>query len=163
MRTFFMLLYVTVVLLFHPTGAAAWSGSVISIVDGDTITVAPAGDTSSPLKIRLYGIDAPEHDQSYGLQSTQKLASLLPKDSSVEVISLGQDRYGRIVALIAKDNHIINGDMVSSGAAWVFAKYCKADVCKSWYKLQQQASDKRLGLWEEDSPIAPWQWRKNRQ
>ncbi len=51
------------VLLAIPTLCYAWSGKVVHVADGDTITVERDG---KKVKIRLYGIDTPEKSQWYG-------------------------------------------------------------------------------------------------
>ena len=52
-----------IVALAFPLPAYAWPGTLLDVHDGDTMTVAPMGDVRTPLKIRLYGIDAPELEQ----------------------------------------------------------------------------------------------------
>ena len=52
-----------------PLPAYAWPGTVLDVHDGDRMIVAPMGDVRTPLKIRLYGIDAPELEQKGGPQS----------------------------------------------------------------------------------------------
>jgi len=42
------------------------SAGVISVTDGDTIVVADSAGSQE--SVRLAGIDAPEHDQSFGSQ-----------------------------------------------------------------------------------------------
>ena len=49
-----------IVALAFPLPAYAWPGTVLDVHDGDTMTVAPMGDVRVPIKLRLYGIDAPE-------------------------------------------------------------------------------------------------------
>lgn len=43
----------------------AWQGRVVAIADGDTLTVERFADAGQ-VKIRLYGIDAPERKQPTG-------------------------------------------------------------------------------------------------
>ena len=50
-------------------------GKVVSIADGDTITVLDAEKVQH--KIRLEGIDAPEKGQAFGTKSKEKLSELL--------------------------------------------------------------------------------------
>lgn len=57
---FFFLLTFVDTLLSGPPFAHAWPATVISVTDGDTVRVAPCGDTSTPVTVRLDGIDAPE-------------------------------------------------------------------------------------------------------
>ena len=52
-----------IVALAFPFSAHAWSATVLDVHDGDTVTVAPMGDVRVPIKLRLYGIDAPELEQ----------------------------------------------------------------------------------------------------
>ena len=52
----------------------AISGKVVSIHDGDTITIL---QDKQQIKVRLFGIDAPELKQPYGKKSKQFLANLI--------------------------------------------------------------------------------------
>lgn len=63
----------------------AWTGKVVGIADGDTITVLRDG--RNQVKIRLYGIDAPESGQPFGKASKQNLSSMVyGKPVPVEVM-----------------------------------------------------------------------------
>jgi endonuclease YncB( thermonuclease family) len=53
----------------------AWTGKVVGIVDGDTITVLRDGHEQ--VKIRLYGIDAPESGWAFGKAPKQDLSSMV--------------------------------------------------------------------------------------
>ena len=69
-------LFLQLVLLQAGAGRAwAWTGKVVSIADGDTITVLHDGHDQ--VKIRLYGIDAPESGQPFGKASRQNLSSMV--------------------------------------------------------------------------------------
>ena len=58
-------------------------GKVVSIADGDTITVLDADKKQH--KIRLNGIDAPEKKQAFGAKSKARLGELVAgKDVVVE-------------------------------------------------------------------------------
>ena len=54
--------------LFQAGAGWAWTGKVVGIADGDTITVLRDGHDH--VKIRLYGIDAPESGQPFGKASS---------------------------------------------------------------------------------------------
>ncbi|MCR8712151.1 thermonuclease family protein [Campylobacter sp. W0066.1] len=77
------------------------SGSYINakisrVIDGDTIE---AKFEDEKLKIRLFGIDAPESDQAYGKMATQFLkAIVLNKEVVLNVKD--EDKYGRILAIV---------------------------------------------------------------
>jgi hypothetical protein len=70
-------------LLLLPTLAFAWSGKVICIADGDTITVLT--EDKQQVRIRLYGIDAPGGGQAYGRKATQYVKRLLADRPVVEI------------------------------------------------------------------------------
>ncbi|MDC0288190.1 thermonuclease family protein, partial [Rubripirellula sp.] len=72
------------------------TGKVVSVTDGDTVTLLV---NQKALKVRLYGIDAPETKQSFGNKSKQALAAMV----FGKVISLkktGTDKYGRTLGII---------------------------------------------------------------
>ena len=85
-------LFLTGMLLAAP----AHSASVLSVGDGDTITVI---EGSKRIKVRLACIDAPETSQSpYGMEARKKLQGLLPIGSQVTLKTKTTDRYGRSVS-----------------------------------------------------------------
>ena len=57
-----------VFLLSLPVTSEAWSGKVIGIADGDTITVLR---DKKDVRIRLYGIDCPEGGQAFSKRARQ--------------------------------------------------------------------------------------------
>src|SRR2546421_3712524 len=57
-----------------PGGAQTFTGRVVRIADGDTITLLDSTNTQH--RIRLQGIDAPESHQAYGSQSKQNLSAM---------------------------------------------------------------------------------------
>ena len=78
-----------------PFCQAATAATVLSIGDGDTISVLEWGQT---LKVRLACIDAPETAQSpYGIASRNQLKALLPLGSTVSLRVQAVDRHGRDV------------------------------------------------------------------
>jgi micrococcal nuclease len=95
----------TFLLLGPEIGAGDFSGRVVGISDGDTITVMHDGRAE---KIRLYGIDAPEKGQAFGNRAKQFVAALA-FGKKVKVEARDQDRYGRTVAdVILPDGRNLN-------------------------------------------------------
>lgn len=140
--------------------AFAWPAKVLSVQDGDTITVAPGGDTKTPITVRLYGVDAPELGQSYGPEAKDWLQQQLPSGQVVEIVPYGTDRYSRAVGLVQVGKRTLNGELVSAGLAWVYYPHCKAKFCPKWKRAQKKARTKKLGLWQDVSPEKPGDWRK---
>jgi endonuclease YncB( thermonuclease family) len=128
---------------------------VVSVYDGDTITVDNNGEKE---KIRLNGIDCPEKSQYYGKESTKKLSkAILGKEVLVERKS--KDRYGRTIGVIyLKSGRNINEMLVETGCAWWYRQYAKND--KKLALLESKAREKKVGLWASKDPIPPWGYRK---
>ena len=123
------------------------------VVDGDTVHVFYQDEV---YKIRLTEIDAPERDQPYGNNSTEYLKSLL-KDGRVDVDIYGTDRYGRKLGRLYWRGIDINRELVSAGYAWVYDQYVTDN---SFYENQSEARNSKKGLWEDQNPLEPWNWRK---
>ncbi|QCD52826.1 thermonuclease family protein [Campylobacter sp. RM16192] len=137
--------------LILPTLALALSGKVIKVSDGDTITIL---QNKQQIKVRLFGIDAPEKKQAYGEKSRKFLANLIA-GQIIEVREKGKDKYKRVLGVVFHKGQDINAQMVSNGYAWAFIKYSK-----DYVKHQEYAVSKKFGLWADKEPVAPWEWRK---
>ena len=127
----------------------AFSAKVIKTSDGDTITVL---QDKQQIKVRLFGIDAPELKQPYGKKSKQFLANLIAGE---EVEESGKDRYKRTIGTIYLNGADINAQMVANGYAWAYRKFSK-----KYTPQESQAKKQGLGLWRDKEPIPPWEWRK---
>ena len=123
------------------------------VVDGDTVHVFYQDEV---YKIRLTEIDAPERDQPYGSNSTKYLKYLL-KDGRVDADISGTDRYGRKLGRLYWQGMDINREHVSAGYAWVYDQYVTDN---SFYENQSKARNLKKGLWEDQNPLEPWNWRK---
>lgn len=137
------------------TFAQVWlQGSVEKISDGDTFRLLSNGQI---VKIRLYAIDAPESKQEYGQASKAALESVI-RGKNVKVKVIDTDRYGRSVGeLWVGDTLDVNLWMVKNGHAWWYEAYGKKRPDLG--TAQQKARSARLGLWNNESPEAPWEWR----
>jgi endonuclease YncB( thermonuclease family) len=90
-------LFFGLLLLACACRAETFTGHVVGVSDGDTITVLEASKRQH--KVRLIGIDAPERKQPFGNRSKQHL-SYLVYDKPVSVEWTKHDRYGRIVGKV---------------------------------------------------------------
>ncbi len=66
-------LFLSVALIASQTFAADFTGRVVGVSDGDTITVLSKG---KPERIRLHGIDSPEKRQAFGNRAKQATSRL---------------------------------------------------------------------------------------
>jgi len=146
-------------------------GIVTKVSDGDTINVTdPVG---TKLKIRLYGIDAPETEKSnkktghiskpgqpYGEEAYNALYSkIYRKGVKVDVMDI--DRYKRAVSVIWLDGRNINKEMEAEGWAWAYRQYLDRPHASEYIQAEEQARAKRLGLWVQNNPQPPWEFRRS--
>lgn len=143
-------------ILFSGVAAASLSGEVIHVSDGDTVRLLVGKET---IRIRLFGIDAPESKQAWGGKSRDKLRALVYR-KKVRIIGGKKDRYGRVLGTIMLGDVNVNKEMVRSGMAWVYRQYNKD---KSWVRIEEQARREKRGLWQEKRPVAPWDYRRQKR
>lgn len=138
--------------------AFSWQGKVVHVTDGDTLIVLK---DRKEVDVRLYGVDTPEKGQPSGTKAKRFTASMAANER-VEVEVKDQDRYGRVVALvyIEGDGECLNVELVRSGHAWVYERYCHIRDCDHWQTLEKQARVGEKGLWSKSNPVAPWDWRR---
>ena len=145
--------------LAGPLLAAEYSGKVVGVSDGDTLTLlVPDGASFKQLKVRLGEIDTPESKQPYGQRAKQALSDLA-YNKQARVVVQDTDRYGRTVGRVYMGSVDVNAEMVKQGAAWVYRQYLKD---QSLLALEQQAKAAKRGLWglPEAERCPPWDWRK---
>jgi endonuclease YncB( thermonuclease family) len=135
--------------------AAELNGKVVRILDGDTIEVL---QDNKPIRIRLANIDAPEKKQPFGTWSTNQLKNLVA-GKKVKVTYTQTDRYGRVLGLVETKYTNVNRLMVTYGAAWVYDQYNTDTVLPV---LQREAQEQKRGLWADNQPVPPWEWRHNK-
>lgn len=92
-------------------------GTVVRVIDGDSLLLRATGDDTPPLEIRLQGIDAPEGCQAGGPAAREMLAGFV-LERTVTAVTRGRDHYGRALATIDVDGLNVNQRMVAEGHAW---------------------------------------------
>ena len=122
-----------------PSLARGWSGKVVGVIDGDTITVLHNGLGE---KIRLWGIDCPEKNQDFGTKA-KHTTSILTFAKVVEVESVTVDRYGRTVAFVRVADAFVNKELIRQGLAWVFTWYCDRPIWEQRERLETEARSAR--------------------
>ena len=155
---------------------AAWTthadeitGRVVSIADGDTITVLDTSNTQH--KIRLEGIDAPERGQPFGTRSRQNLSDLVfGKVARVDWHK--RDRYGRVVGKVWVTPSELNcmqepcpktldagRAQLTVGLAWHFKKYEmeQSEQDRLVYAFEEPESRTALGVAAEAELTLPTQ------
>lgn len=143
---------------------------IVGVADGDSVTLVD--ESHQQHKIRLSGIDAPERRQAYGDRAKQHLAALVFR-KDVRVVWHKRDRYGRIVGRVfaaecerrvCRYNIDAGLEQIKAGLAWHYKQYARdqpSDERARYAAVEQQARERRDGLWKELEPVAPWNFRRH--
>ena len=140
------------------------TATITKISDGDTVqAITPEG---TKLKVRLYGIDAPETQKGnkpgepFGNASKDYLASLISQ-RSVRVEIRDIDRYRRMVAILWLAERNVNQEMIAAGMAEAYVEYLKKPYRVPFIQAEQEAKAQGKGVWSQGSRYErPSQFRK---
>ena len=130
---------------------------VTRVTDGDSLR-------SGRLKIRLFGIDAPELKQqcetddgsswSCGLAARDAMRDLAGSTPQLRCHLRDVDRYGRLVMQCFANGHDIAGVLVDKGLAFAYRDFSTAYV-----ENETRAAAAKRGVWQgRFNP--PWEWRR---
>lgn len=135
------------------TSAAAQD---IRVIDGDTFELDGQA-------IRLWGIDAPEMDQTcdesglpfaVGQQVAERVRELLDGFGFCDPVST--DLYGRAIAnCFLRSGTYLNSHLVLRGWAWDYAEYSGGEVAD----IEARAQRFNAGVHGMDC-APPWEWRE---
>jgi len=125
------------------------------VIDGDTLHIGSA-------KIRLWGIDAPESQQTCDRSGKSWPCGVAAKNALSERIAGKQvscreeatDRYDRIVAECFVEGQNLNDWLVANGWALAYRRYSSKFVA-----TENIAKTEEAGLWQ-GSFTEPWEWRR---
>ena len=141
--------------MFDPTTLPPIFGSV-SVISGDTLKIEGR-------YFRLFGIDAPEMNQSCasasggayrcGAEAASWLRGWL-QSNTVECRVMQQDSRGGMVGICFLGDYDIGASIVNAGWAVAYRKYSPVYI-----PYEAQAKQKRSGLWQ-GSFYMPWDWKK---
>lgn len=148
----------------HAAPIRTVTATITKITDGDTVqAVTPEG---TKLKVRLYGIDAPETakgkipGEPFGNDARDYLASLVSQ-KSVRVEIRDIDRYRRMVAILWLGKRNVNLEMLSAGMAEAYGEYLKTPYRGTFLQTEQEAKAQGKGIWSQGSNYErPSQFRR---
>lgn len=142
-------------LLVLPAQGAEVQGSA-KVTDGDSLRI-------SGVRIRLFGIDAPElrqrcqdaegADYACGVRAHNALRRLI-NGQPVRCVRVDVDRYNRWVSDCFVGSTHLNQQMVLQGQAVAYRRYSNRHV-----DSEQQARDAKRGLWQGRF-VSPERWRR---
>ena len=127
--------------------------TVTRVIDGDTFVL------SDGRHIRIRGIDAPEMKQAGGKEARNELWILL-MDRDVQLVKPKASAYERTEAVVSWRGYDMGLTMVARGWAWVDTRYVSGSTKDTYLEYQAKAQQMKRGLWAQDAPQAPWDFRK---
>lgn len=137
----------------QPAVAETLSGTVMSIIDGDTLVVQDAAKKKHT--VRLAEIDAPERRQAYWRESAVSLARLcFKKEAKVEWTE--RDPNKRVIGYVTCDGKEANAEQLRRGMAWGSPKGSKPT--SGLPELEAYARLRKIGLWADENPVPPWEF-----
>ncbi len=134
--------------------AQSYVGTGRAVLDGDTVELLR--ETGQIVRIELYGIDAPELGQSYGIEAARALRRAVVQQR-VRAGAEGRDEDGRPLFVLRVDDRVVNEQLVRTGLAWWDRRRASHD--DRLRRLEQRARQVERGLWAQSDPVPPWRWR----
>ncbi len=134
------------------------------VYDGDTVLVITA---ERRRLVRLVGIDAPETPkqrgqpgQPFSQRARRHLAALI-RDRCVQLETHGEDRYGRLLAVIHLDGVNVNLEMVRQGLAEAYGGRTPDGFDRRPYaKAEAAARRSGRGMWVQGAAYrSPLEWK----
>jgi micrococcal nuclease len=143
---------------------------IVRVTDGDTLKARCDVDRTAGLlttTIRIRDIDAPEHDQPFGSESSESLRQLcLDQTAHVELYindnEIEHDKYSRVLARVNCRGKNAGTHQIEQGMAWVYRTYLdEHSNATELLRLEAAAKRNQIGLWQNADSIAPWRWRRS--
>lgn len=137
---------------------------VVEVIDGDTIRIRHKDDGGGKAGKEaihcLRGAAAPRLDQPFGKQARDRLKELAVAGKEITHSGPVGRPYKKLSAVrfrTEKGNLAVT--MVSEGLAWVIESELEDKEAGALLKAQEEARKAKRGLWADEKPIAPWEWR----
>ncbi|MEX1207436.1 MAG: lamin tail domain-containing protein [Acidimicrobiia bacterium] len=144
------------VLFIAPPGGAkssGWkshSGTVVAVIDGDTLDVLFADGVVRP--VRLYGIDTHEWNECMGPEATARMRQLAPVGSAVTMkgdLTLPLDGLGRDSMRLFRDGKDVTRVMLKEGYGIPRSpKEIGFKAIRSYRKAVAKAQNAGAGIWD---------------
>jgi micrococcal nuclease len=129
---------------------------VVGIKDGDTVVVLDS--LNNQITLRLAEVDTPEKSQPFGTKAKQFTSDQIYL-KNIKYVVTDTDRYGRSIARIYydEDNKYLSAEIIKAGMGWHYKKY---STSKELALFEDNAKKNKIGLWIDNNPIEPSEWRR---
>jgi endonuclease YncB( thermonuclease family)/thiol-disulfide isomerase/thioredoxin len=153
-----LILLLLILIITPPAKAIVLRGMVTDVPDGQTIVITTAG---RPLVVVLKGVAAPDVKQE-GADLARKHLSSLILNKDVEV-DFDEFRTGQVVAKVYCGAMDVALQVIRDGAAWYdnTSGLGLTNLERRVYaEAEQTAHNEMRGIWQDGSPMPPWEWRR---
>ena len=126
---------------------------VLSVEDGDTITVDMNGQTE---RVRFIGVDTPEtQDPRVSVQCFGRVAGAFTRDLigqndvrlEADPTNTNRDRYERLLRYVyLPDGRLVNAEIIKQGYGFSYELFPFQKQAE-FHELERQAREQNLGLW----------------
>ena len=139
------------------TPGAASDCRVLAVNDGDTVTLSCQEAGLRRVRVRVWGIDAPEIGQRpWGELAQQRLRELASDRVTLQPVD--KDDYGRLVGRLHRGNEDLGLTLVREGYARVYRRFNESPVYR---QAEREARSQRRGVWSRPGDQqTPWRWRR---
>lgn len=147
-------------------------GLVVGVAEGDRITVNSFG---TEIRVRLYGVAAPQTTkvdkftgfykagQPFAEEAFRALSTkVLHQQVKVEIrrtVVLKEEQKQVAVAVVYLDGRNINLEMIAEGWGWAYPRLLSRFDHAHYFAAQRNARCKRNGLWLQEHPLPPWEFK----
>ncbi len=143
-------------------------GKVVAVYEGDTIAVRI---NKKKIYVSLLGVDCPKENQPFGKEA-KRFTYKLAYGKQVKVTAEDKDDLGWATGRVCigarvrqgpkkqrkRFNKCLSNELVRAGLAWWYQRHKPMD--KKLKALETEARMARRGIWSEEKPVPPWDWRK---
>lgn len=134
------------------------SGTVIDVVDGDTIVVVLDKDGEA-YSVRYIGMDTPENTtrtEPFGPEATAKNQELVGGKNVTLFKDISEtDRFGRLLRYVIADGVFVNYELVALGYAEVTSIPPDVACIPTFQEAEEEADYWNLGIWGNPPPSTP--------
>lgn len=118
---------------------------VVHVGDGDSLIAEVAGVEQ---RVRLIGINAPESDECFGSEATDRLEALV-LDRQVTLVPdvENEDQYDRLLRYVYLEDTLINAELVIGGFAMARSYEPNTAEQDTLRAAEEEARRAELGLW----------------
>lgn len=142
--------------------SSTFAARVEHVNDGDSLIIRDA--RGRKITVRIHGIDAPERLQPHATQSRNSMRELT-RGRTLTIIPRTTDSYGRIVGKVMIGPTDLGLTQIRRGYAWHYRFYASEQPFPdraAYAAAERDARERRAGLWQDKSPVAPWDYRRRR-